>query len=294
MKKPLLIFISFIISANIMAQDEPVDTTLGWKFPTLINLSLSQTSYTNWSSGGENSLAINGLLLLNANYKSSMAIWDNNLTIAYGMMKQGEKELRKSDDKIELSSKYGYKAFNNWYYSGLIQFKTQFSDGYKYDDIAGTKSKLSAFMSPAYLDLALGMDYAPSKVFSLFIGPISGKSTFVMDEELSNAAAFGVDSGKNIRNEFGGSIKVMLNKDVLKNVNLSSKLQLFSNYLNNPQNIDINWEMFINLKVNKWLSASINLQLLYDDDIKTMEDNIVRGAKVQFKEVFGVGLNFKF
>jgi hypothetical protein len=283
-----------MISINFLAQEQSPDTTLGWKYPTIINLSLSQSSYSNWSAGGENSNAINGFVLLNANYKSTMAMWDNSLTLAYGMMKQGDTELRKTDDKLELTSKYGYKAKNNWYYSGLMQFKTQFSNGYKYDDVAGTKNKLSAFMSPAYLDLAIGMNYTPSPVFNLFIGPISGKSTFVMDEELSNAGAFGVDSSKNVRNEFGGSIKISLNKDILKNVNLSSKLQLFSNYLENPENIDVDWQMFVNLKVNKWLSASINLQLIYDDDIKIIEDNVEKGAEIQFKEVFGIGLNFKF
>jgi hypothetical protein len=294
MKKTILLIVTGIFALNLMAQDQPVDSTIGWKYPTILNIALSQTSFTNWASGGENSYAINGLLNLNGNYKSKMAMWENNLTLAYGLMKQGEKEVRKTDDKMEFSSKSGYKAVSNWYYSGLVQFKTQFTDGFKYDDAAGTKSKLSTFMAPGYLNIAIGMDYVPSKVFSLFIGPLSGKSTFVMDQELSNAKAFGVDSAKHVRNEFGGSIKAIFNKDIMKNVNLSSKLELFSNYVKNPQNIDVDWQLLLNMKVNKYLSASISLQTMYDDDIKTFEGLIQHGAKVQFKEVFGIGLNYKF
>ncbi len=294
MKKWFFIIFIGLIALNIEAQDQVADTTLGWKFPTITNITFSQVSFSNWSAGGENSYSVNGLMLLNADYKSNMAIWENDLIFAYGLMKQGEKEVRKTDDNFELSSKFGYKAVNNWYYSALMQFKTQFSDGFKYDDAAGTKSKLSTFMAPGYLNIALGMNYAPSKVFSLFIGPLSGKSTFVMDKELSNAGAFGVDSGMHVRNEFGGTMKVIFNKDIMKNVTMSSKIEFFSNYIKNPQNIDIDWQLLFNMKVNKWLSASVSLNMIYDDDIKTIEDNIEHGARVQFKEVFGIGLSYKF
>jgi len=294
MRKIVLIIALGLLALNLSAQAQPVDSTLGWKYPKVINMAISQTSFSDWAAGGENSYAINGLMLLNANYKSQMVLWENNLTLAYGLMKQGDKELRKTDDKLEFSSKYGYKAVNNWYYSGLAQFKTQFTDGFKYDDAAGTKSKLSTFMAPGYLNIAIGMDYVPSKVFSVFIGPLSGKSTFVLDQELSNAKVFGVDSAKHVRNEFGGSIKAVFNKDIMKNVNLSSKLELFSNYLKKPQNIDINWQMLLNMKINKYLSASISLQMIYDDDIKTFKGLEEHGAKLQIKEVFGIGLNYVF
>jgi hypothetical protein len=294
MKRNLLTLIACFMAIQFFGQENAADTTLGWKMPAVVNISVAQTSFSNWASGGENSYAINGLLMLNANYKSKMMIWNNNLNLAYGLMKQGDKEVRKTDDKLDFSSTFGYKAINHWYYSGLVQFKTQFADGFKYDDAAGTKSKLSTFMAPAYLNLAIGMTYTPNKVFNLFIGPISGRSTFVMDKELSDAGAFGVEVGKNVRNEFGGSLKAVLNKDIMKNVNLSSKLELFSNYVNKPQNIDVDLQMLLNMKINKYLSASISLHMIYDDDIKTREGNIERGAKVQFKEVFGIGLNYAF
>ena len=294
------IILALIISTTIInmgAQEtNEVDTTLGWKFPSLINFTLSQVSFSdNWSAGGESSYSFNGLTVLAANYKSNKAIWENNLSMAYGVMKQGKKELRKTDDNLEFSSKFGYKTSNKyWYYSSLLQFKSQFAEGFKYDDDAGTKTKLSQFMAPAYLNIALGMNYSPSKVFSLFIGPISGRTTFVMDDTLSAAGAYGVDPGENIRNEFGGTVQAVLNKDIMKNVNLFSKLELFSNYAEKPQNIDIDWQFMLTLQINKWLSTNINLHLIYDDDISTIDENgDERGADIQFKEVFGIGFNYK-
>lgn len=295
MKRAKLFIIALVLIAPILKAQEAIDSTLGWKYPTLFSFTLSQVHISdNWAAGGESSYSINGLIGMNADLKSKNAIWENNLSMAYGIMKQGDREVRKTDDNLEFSSKYGYKASKNWYYSALLQFKSQFTEGYKYDDNAGTKEKLSKFMAPGYLNISIGMNYAPSKVFSLFVGPLSGRTTFVMDDSLSAAGAYGVEPGEKLRYEFGGSLKAELNKDIMKNVNLLTKLELFSNYIDNPQNIDINWQLLLSMKVNKVLSANINLHLIYDDDIKTLNDNgNYDGAKVQFKEVFGIGLNYK-
>ena len=139
------------------------------------------------------------------------------------------------------------------------------------------------------------MEYKPSDAFYLFLSPLTGKSTFVLDDSLSNAGAFGVDPGKNMRNEFGGFLKMAFTKDIWKNVTLNSKLDLFSNYAEEPQNIDVNWEVLVSMKVNKFLSANINTRLIYDDDTKYIdEEGVERGARVQFKEVLGIGLSYKF
>jgi len=289
----LLLLISLTILPAFAQEEAAVDSTLGWTYPSMISITASQVSFSNWSAGGENSYSINGLAALNADYKAKNAIWENDLIFGYGVMKQGDNELRKTDDNIEFASKYGYKASKSWYYSGLVHFKSQFAEGFKYD--ADTKTKLSEFMSPGYLNLSVGMTYKPSKVFSLFIGPISGRTTFVMNDSLSTAGAFGVKPGENIRNEFGGTFRAEVNKDIMKNVNMTTKLELFSNYTEKPQNIDMDWQFLLTLKVNKWLSANISLHLIYDDDIKTTNDlGMEEGAKLQFKEVFGVGLNYKF
>ncbi len=293
----LIITAIFSILGNYAyAQDKEVqDTTLGWKLSGVTSLTFSQVHFENWSSGGENSYSLNGLLAASADYKTKKMLWDNDINIAYGFMNQNDKDNRKTDDNLEISSKFGYKAVNKWYYSALLGFKTQFAEGFDYDDDAGTRTLISKFMAPAYLNIALGMNYAPNKAFSLFIGPVSGKTTFVKDDTLSHYGAFGVEIDKTVKNEFGGTVKASLQKDIFKNVNLISKLELFSNYMENPGNIDVDLQLLLTLKVNKFLSTNINLHLIYDDDITTVDDlGDIAGPKLQFKELIGVGLTLKF
>jgi hypothetical protein len=238
---------------------------------------------------------MSGLVNLHANYTKGSTSWENTLDLGYGVVKQAGRGVRKSDDKLELMSKYGYKTSSNWYYAGSFSFKTQFDKGYKYNEEEGTKQQISDFMAPAYTLISLGMDYKPSEAFSLMLSPVTGKTTFVLDEALSDRGAFGVKKGKATRNEFGGFVKVSYNKDVWEDVNLTTKLDLFSNYLEDPQNIDVNWDVLISMKVNEYLSANINAQLIYDDNINYVnEEGEVLGPRIQFKEVFGAGLSYKF
>jgi hypothetical protein len=279
------------------------DTTQGWKKGGVIAINVAQTSLTNWAAGGQNSFAVNGLLSTFANYKRDKTVWVNSLDIGYGLIKQGSLDYRKSDDKFDFLSKYGYEAFKNFYYAALLNFKTQFSPGWKYDDAAKTKDKISDLFSPAYLLAAIGLDYKPSAYFSAFIAPLTGKITFVNDQKLSDAGAFGVKPGEKSFSEFGGYLRVIYSKndfkkEFLKNVSFTSKIDLFSNYLKNPQNIVVNWETLIALKVNKFISANINTQLIYDDKIKVP---VIRngepksiGSLIQFKEILGVGFSYKF
>ena len=174
--------------------------------------------------------------------------------------------------------------------------------GYKYDD-PNPKEKISNLFAPAYLLLALGLDYKPTDHFSAFIAPLTGKLTIVTDKDLYEAGAFGVKPGEKILSEFGGYLRAIytnndFKNDFLKNVTFTSKIDLFSNYLKNPQNIVVNWETLIAFKVNKYISASINTQLIYDDKIKIP---VIRngeltsvGSLVQFKEILGVGFSYKF
>jgi len=291
----LIVIVLFVITNNSVFSQEAQDTTLGWKFTGVTSLTFSQVHFENWSAGGENSYSLNGLFAASADYKTEKMLWDNDLGIAYGFMNQDNTENRKTDDNLEISSKLGYKAINKWYYSGLLSYKSQFAEGFEYDDDAGTRTLISKFMAPAYLNLALGMNYAPNKNFSLFIGPISGKSTFVKDDTLSHYGAFGVEPDETVRNEFGGTVKASFTKDIFKNVNLISKLEMFSNYMENAGNIDVDLQVLLTLKVNKFLTTNINLHLIYDDDIKTTDDaGVISGPEVQFKELFGLGLTYKF
>ena len=284
---------------------QSADTLKGWKKGGVIGFNLAQTSLTNWAAGGEKSVAINGLFSVFANYKSEKSAWDNSLDLGYGVLNQGESdEFRKTDDKIDFLSKYGRKAYKNFYYAALFNAKTQMTRGYKYAD-DGTETKISNIFAPAYFVAALGMDYKPNAYLSVFAAPITGKVTVVNDESLSNAGAFGVDPGSKSKSEFGGYVRIIYSRNdftqaILKNVTFTTKLDLFSNYIEDPQNIVVNWETLIALKVNKYINVNLMTHLIYDDkvlfDVDDNNDGVVEKqiAKVQFKEIFGVGLSYKF
>jgi len=297
-----------------LLRTQPTDTIHGWKKGGVLAVNLAQTSLTNWAAGGQNSMAINGLLSLFANFKDSLNGWDNSLDMGYGILKQGKNaRYMKTDDKIDLLTKYGRRAFGNFYYSGLFNFKTQMAPGYAYPN---DSAKISDFLAPAYLLGAIGMDYKPDNYVSIFLAPVSGKITIVNNQALADEGAFGVDAstfdiagnmlqhGKKVKTEFGGYARFIYSRndfksEFLKNVSFTTKIDFFSNYLKNPQNIDISWETLLVLKVNKFISASFNTILLYDDDTmiidKQSDGTIVKtGPRIQFKELLGVGLSYKF
>jgi hypothetical protein len=296
MKKLILITIlSVFFVFSGMSQKAVPDSLSGWKTGGVGSLNMTQVSLTNWAAGGESSLSGIALLNVYANYKKNKFVWDNTLDLAYGLLKQGDDPIIKSDDRIDFASKAGQYAFKNWYYTGLLGFKSQFAPGYSDPD---DEFYISDFMSPAYLSVSLGMDYKPSDNFSLFISPLTGKMTFVMDDSLSNVGAFGVDPGSTFRPEFGGYIKMVFKYDVMENVSLQTKFDLFSNYIENPENIDVTWDVLVAMKVNDYLTATITTNLIYDDDIDITIENddgteSLRPA-VQFKEMFALGLSYKF
>ena len=290
--KHLTIIILTLFSLQLFAQETNEPAKL-WKKSGQTSLTFSQVNLSNWAAGGENSYSLNGLINLKAEYTKDKINWTNTLDLGYGIQESGDLGMRKTDDRIDLLSKLGYKNGGKWYYTALINFRTQMDVGYKYSTTS--KTAISELMSPAYLNIALGMEYKPNETFFLAIAPAAGKITFVLDDTLSAHGAFGVDPGDNMRFEFGGMIKSTYQKDILKNVNLLSKLDLFTNYAEKPQNIDVSWEVIVTMKINEVLSANLQTHLIYDDDIKTSNDaGEEEGAKVQFKEVFGVGLAYKF
>ena len=176
-------------------------------------------------------------------------------------------------------------------YVGLnTGFKTQFADGFTYpnDSIA-----VSKFMAPGYMNLALGTDYVKDANFSVFGSPFAAKTTFVMDDSLSQIGSFGVEKGERIRYEFGAFLKLKWNAELMKNIEMKSKLELFSNYLNNPQNIDVNAELLFVFRVNSLFSATAQWNLIYDDDIQIRDINGKVGPRTQFKSVLGIGISYK-
>lgn len=290
-----------------MLKTHAIDTLRGWKKGGVIGLNLAQTSLTNWAAGGQNSLAINGLISVFANYKKDKTAWDNSLDLGYGILKQGENAMvRKTDDKIDFLSKYGREAFKNFYYAALLNFKTQMTTGYTYPNDT-TKVKISDRFAPAYVIGALGLDFKPNAYLSIFTAPLTGKITIVNDQPLADAGAFGVKAGENTKSEFGGYLRMIYSRndfksELLRNVSFTTKIDLYSNYLDNPQNIDVSWETLIALKINKYISVNFNTHLIYDDEIKigkdengnaTIEENETK-PRVQFKEILGVGFAYKF
>ncbi len=314
----LLIFLS-VLSLSLFSQitegedilrKDNTDTLQGWTSGGLINTAFAQTGLTNWAAGGENSLAGNGLASLFLNYKNNSSALDNTLDLGYGLLKQGNNQhARKSDDKLELTSKYGLKASNNWFYATLLNIRSQFSPGYNYPD---DTTKISDFLSPCYLLGAVGMDYKPGPRFTAFIAPVTIKTTIVNSTLLADAGSFGVvpaifdengkiiKHGKMFRNELGGYYRMAINWKLMENITLNSKIDFFSNYLKKPGNIDVNWETLIGMKINKYIAASISTHLIYDDDIDiavdTDNDGIAdkTGPRTQFKEVIGVGFSYIF
>lgn len=293
MKKSILILWVLLSANSVHAQKDTV-----WRKGGLMAINFSQVSLTNWAAGGQNSITGNTIINYFANYKRGKFAWDNNLDIAYGLALQGKHgRLLKSDDRIDISSKYGRQASTHWYYSALLNFRSQFTNGYNYPNDSVVISK---FLSPGYLLLSPGMDYKPNAYFSLFLSPATLRFIIVTNKLLSAGGAFGVDPGENIKTEAGAFLRASFKKDLSSVLNLQSSLDLFSNYLDNPQNIDIYWQTLFLLKVSKYISASLSLQVLYDDDTKitfykddgTTVDHI--GPGTQFKEAIGIGFAYKF
>ena len=316
-----ILCISFLIPMSVEAQTTEAeksirtiskDTIMGWKTGGIFGLNISQASFTNWAAGGENTMAFAGILNLYANHKGVKSSWDNMLDLGYGLLKQGKNaDFIKTDDKLDFTSKYGRKASKYWYYAALVNFKTQMTAGYNYPN---TINKISDLLAPAYVLTAIGADFKPSDKLTAFIAPATSKVTIVNNDSLANIGAFGVtaatlddddniiEQGKKLRSEVGGYMRVVYQQTLFKDksVSITSKLDLFSNYQENPQNIDVSWETIIGLKVNKFITTTITTHLIYDDDVaiavdRTGEGNLDgSGPRTQFKEVIGVGLNVKF
>ena len=313
MKKITLLLSGILLLSLISSAQTEADTS--WKFKSNVALMLSQSSFTNWAAGGENNITLNGFFNFYAGYIKGKHKWENILGLAYGMNKTGERDFRKSEDKIDFLSNYGIKAADKWYYSANFNFKTQFAEGFKYhDDIKPDSSvKISNFLAPGYISLGLGMEYRPFDYMSFYLSPATARWIIVKDQYLADGGAFGVEpakynqidstgmpvieskyqDGENIRFELGAGFRFLFIKEIMKNVNLSTKLEFFSDYLEDPQNIDVNWDTMINMKVNEWISASFGLQMLYDDNTLITDKDGNTVPRTQIKELLSVGLNYK-
>ena len=292
----LFIFISFF-SIQGMAFNPDGDTS--WKSKYEASLGFSQTTFTNWSAGGEGAVSVNGMLNIFEDYAKGKISWNNYLGLAYGTnIQKTEPKVRKTTDKINFLTKGGIYAWKNWDYAGLFEFRSQFDEGFNYPN---DSVKVSKFMAPGYFQLSIGLNYKPADYFFVFISPIGARLTVVNDAKLTNTmdnhgkliGAYGVIGNNTTLWQIGSSVNIGYKRDIMKNTNLMSKLDLFSDYRHNPQNIIVGWENNVLMKVNKYISLNLSTMLIYDDNISfinTAGEN--KGPQIQFRETFSIGLAY--
>lgn len=310
-----------LFSAHVYAVTDTIstDTTMVvkekvnyWNKVNKVGLNMSEVAFVNWSSGGNNSFSALLHATLGRRYKKKLLNWNSNIGIKYGLNAQEGRELRKTEDQLEINSNFGYRrdSVSNFYYSAKFSFNTQFTYGYRYPN---TDNPISKFMAPGYAFLGVGTEYNhPTEEFTAYVSPVTEKSTFVLDQRLANEGMFGVQKairdeegniikeGEKHRTEFGFLVSSSFSKEVFDNVGLDHRLRLYSDYLNKFGNIDVDWEFNINLKVNNHVQANVGSHLRYDDDVKFKEDRDgdgeleTVGPKVQFKQLLGVGLVYEF
>ena len=280
--------------------------SLDWKKGGDVSLSFSWVDFSNWAAGGENSVSLSAASNLYANYKKDKMIWENYAFLAYGTIKTSDRpNFVKNSDQINIGSRVGYQMSNNWYYTAAMLGKTQFAPGFFKDTI-----KISDFLAPAYLFLSLGLDYKPSDRFGISFAPAMGKATFVRSSQERILVSAGIpqeriDEGKKSRYEFGGGLVLNMSGNYFENkVSYSSRLELFTNYFDKPQNVDIVWDFQLRIALTRYISAGLRLNMIYFDNQKTLkpvkqEDGTekmepIGGAQLQVKRFFEIGLFYGF
>ena len=322
MRKFLLSFLLLLVSTFSFASGKDttaVDTTTVvnekisyWKEVNKVGVNLSEVAFVNWSSGGNNSFSALLHGLFGRKYQKELLNWNSTLVIKYGFNAQEGRELRKTEDNLEINSNFGYRrdSISNFYYSAKFNFNTQLTYGYRYPN---TEAAISKFMAPGYAFLGVGTEYsAPEEDLTVYISPVTQKSTFVLDQRLANEGMFGVSpaikdeegniivEGEKVRTQLGFLVSSAFSKKIFDNIDLNNSLRLYSDYLNQFGNIDVDWEMNLDLQVNDYVKANVGSHLKYDDDVKFKQDLDgdgeleTGGPKVQFKQLLGVGVIYSF
>lgn len=276
------------------------DSLIYWKDGGRFNLNVQQVGLTNWAAGGESSVAIGSAIEGFVNFEKDDIVWENRCKIAYGVIRNGggDNRFEKTNDVINLSSIYSQKFNEKVLMTSAVNFKTQFADGVKIEKIAGTSDTrrrlISDFMAPGYLQASLGLTYRDEeRGFSTTLSPFTGRFTFVLNDSLSNAGAFGVDPGDQIRSEAGISLTGAIKRTIMENVLFQANFNLFSNYEKFPNTV-VNIEAGLNLKVNNFIQSNISSQLIYDDDVIITRSDGSRGRELQIKNVINVGFTLGF
>lgn len=307
----LFYFITISSYSQIKIQTTLPDTISHWKSKNTVGFDLNEMAFVNWSPGGTSS--ISGLLKGNftRRYVRNDMKWGNELIMRYGVNKQDGVRVRKTDDALQFSSTFGYRkdTLSNWYHSARFNFNTQFTNGYSYPN---TDLAISKPFAPAYTFLGVGAEYAnKEKRINLYLSPLTLKNTLVLDQRLANRGAFGVtkgvydpitgellQEGKKTKTELGFLVTSHFKREMFKNINLENRLNLYSDYINKFGNIDVDWQLQLDLVVNEYVKANIGTHLVYDDDIKAKKEidgeQVTIGPKIQLKQMLGVGMVYTF
>lgn len=294
---------------TVLDEAQPV---MVWFTKNSVGVNFNEVAFINWNAGGNNS--ISALLHGNfeRNYIKNLLSWRNVASVRFGVNAQEGREIRKSEDQISFTSTAGYlrDSTSNFRYSAKFSFNTQFANGYRYPN---TDRPISKFMAPGYIFLGIGTEYShPTENLKMYLSPLTQKSTFVFDRTLANEGMFGVtpairdeqgniiQDGERMRIELGVLFTGSFNKEIFTNVKIDNQLSLYSDYLNKFGNVDIDWQVNVNMKVNDFIQASIGSHLRYDDDVKIKEDLNgdgrleTLGPRIQFKQMLGVGVVYEF
>ncbi|WP_300566606.1 DUF3078 domain-containing protein [Flavobacterium sp.] len=310
----LIAFGLFFYAPTICSQAKIItklpDSTTYWKKENKVGFDISEIAFVNWNAGGNSS--VSGLL--SGQFKRCFAYdnikWNNELLFKYGVNKQDGTKLQKTDDALHLNSTFGFRrdTVSNWFYSAKFNFNTQFTNGYSYPNRDKAISKLFA---PAYVFLGAGTEYVnKEQKLAIYISPLTFKTTFVLDQELANEGAFGVtkatydsngiliSEGRKSKTEMGFLLTGNHKDEIFRNIFMENRLVLYSDYINKFGNIDVDWQMQLDLVVNEYVRTNIGAHLIYDDDIKAKEEvngtQTTVGPKIQLKQILGVGLQYIF
>ena len=309
--KKFLLSLAMVLFASqmIFAQDAEEKS---WTHGGFVGLNVSQSHFSNWTSGGQDN--VNGISTFkySANYLKGKSKWDNNIDLALGYSYfDFDMKPLKTDDRINFSSLYGYDVVKDeLFITANLNFQSQFADGFDYK--TDSTNKISKFLAPAYLTVGLGAQYTPASWFSLNLAPASGRLTIVNDQTLADKGAFGVkgalidpvtgeilEHGSKFRMELGAQLIANVNYEIFKNVIFTSKLVVFYDYMQTREfnalnkeygcRLDFDWDNAIVMKVNDWLNCNVTARLIYDEDIKPIEGD----SFLQFKEVLSVGISYR-
>lgn len=309
-KRILLTAIITVIAVGLYAQDQQVQKLKneskreikkdekqkeGWTKGGVFNLNLSQGASRNWAAGAEkSSFSVNALANTFAYYKKDRNSWDNTLNLQYGVVNATSIGTRKNDDRFDLLSRYAHQlGKSEWYLSALANIRSQFSSGNAYQ-ANNVKNKNSDFFAPANILLSPGIMYKRNTTFDVFISPVTARWIVVNEKNKNLRRLYSfADTTKSAVTEIGAFVTANLRKDLAKNIKLVSRLDMFSNYKHEPQNIDIFWTNLLGMKINKYLGVNIGFDLIYDNDVKESNGS-GKLLGTQWKSLIGVGFSANF